>query len=242
MSNAKPLGHRAYGSIGHLPGSRTGPADHTVEENQAKIILEGKAGFTITASEKLDGSCMAVARIGDDIVPLGRAGYRAGSSPYEHLRQFEAWVLARYGAFMDLLKPGQRVVGEWMNKRISIPYAILNEDGMFNGFDLMTEHTRAPLAEWSAFASEARHTMGIVDRYEVSLDLTPTPESWLSWYRGITRLMVPIVPMEEPEGVVYRVERKGKGVVFLAKWVRADHVPGALLDADVYNQVGMPCA
>ena len=36
----KPLGRRAYGSIGHLPDSRMGPGDHHVHEGQARICTE----------------------------------------------------------------------------------------------------------------------------------------------------------------------------------------------------------
>lgn len=36
----KPLGRRAYGSIGHLPGSRLGPGDHHVPEGQGRICTE----------------------------------------------------------------------------------------------------------------------------------------------------------------------------------------------------------
>lgn len=34
----KPLGHKAYGSIPHLPTSRLGPGDHHVTEGQARIL------------------------------------------------------------------------------------------------------------------------------------------------------------------------------------------------------------
>ena len=37
---AKPLGRKAYGSIGHLPNSRLGPGDHAVPEGIARICTE----------------------------------------------------------------------------------------------------------------------------------------------------------------------------------------------------------
>ena len=36
----KPLGQRAYGSIPHLPGSRRGPADKGLSDQQARILTE----------------------------------------------------------------------------------------------------------------------------------------------------------------------------------------------------------
>lgn len=42
--------------------------------------------------EKLDGSCVAVARVDGCIIPLTRAGYPAHTSPWEQHQLFEAWV------------------------------------------------------------------------------------------------------------------------------------------------------
>ena len=54
----KPLGIKAYGSIGHLPNSRLGPGDHAVNEGQARICTEAPRDKydTITVQEKLDGA------------------------------------------------------------------------------------------------------------------------------------------------------------------------------------------
>jgi hypothetical protein len=38
--NIKPLGHRAYGSIPHLPGSRLGLGDHHCGERRARIEID----------------------------------------------------------------------------------------------------------------------------------------------------------------------------------------------------------
>ena len=49
----KPLGKRAYGSIPHLPGSRRGPSDKGLSDQQAAILtdkamaLAGMATVTI---------------------------------------------------------------------------------------------------------------------------------------------------------------------------------------------------
>ncbi len=39
-NTAKPLGGKSYGSIPHLPGSRTGPGDYHVNEGQFYLISE----------------------------------------------------------------------------------------------------------------------------------------------------------------------------------------------------------
>jgi len=104
----KPLGIRAYGHIPHLPGSRLGPGDHKVHEGQARIATEKARDRhdRIIVQEKLDGSCVSVAKINGEIVPLGRAGYRAVSSPYEMHIRFATWVyepavLARFEALLE---------------------------------------------------------------------------------------------------------------------------------------------
>ena len=232
---SKPLGHRAYGSIGHLPGSRTGPGDHTIEANQADIILNGKPGFVVTASEKVDGSCVSVARVGDKILALGRAGYLCSTAPFEHLRAFTGWVAEREGCFMDALKPGERFVGELINKRIGVPYLVAHPNGLFQAFDLMRGHERATLDEWSERARGL--PMGVVHRHVVNHDLHRCPREWHQWHRGVTRFGATRVCLDESEGIVYRVESKKKQTVsFLAKWVRNTHVPGEFLEQDIYNQ------
>lgn len=61
----KPLGGKAYGSIGHLPHSRLGAGDHSVPDGQSKICC-GKTRDKhdrVIVQEKLDGSCCAVALV-----------------------------------------------------------------------------------------------------------------------------------------------------------------------------------
>ena len=83
--NRKPLGGKAYGSISHLPGSRLGPGDHQCHEGKAVIctIRARDRHDRIIVQEKLDGSCVAVAKVDNRIIPLTRAGYPAHTSPWE---------------------------------------------------------------------------------------------------------------------------------------------------------------
>src|SRR5689334_8823639 len=86
----KPMRRKAYGSIGHLPQSRLGPGDWSVHEGQARIATfkPRDKHDRIIVTEKVDGSCVAVARVKGVIHALGRAGYPAESSPYEHIKMF----------------------------------------------------------------------------------------------------------------------------------------------------------
>lgn len=86
----KPLGRKNYGHIPHLPGSRIGPSDRKCHAGQARIATEKPRDKhdEIIVQEKLDGANVGVARIGDGLQPLGRAGYPAISSPYEQHRLF----------------------------------------------------------------------------------------------------------------------------------------------------------
>ena len=54
----KPLGHKNYGHIPHLPGKRMGPGDHKCHEGQEKIALKKARDKydRIIVQEKLDGT------------------------------------------------------------------------------------------------------------------------------------------------------------------------------------------
>src|SRR3546814_3813580 len=81
----KPLGRKSYGSIPHLPNSRVGPADWHISEGQAAIACQSlrDGADRVIVTEKLDGSNVGIARIGDAVVPLIRAGYHASDSLHE---------------------------------------------------------------------------------------------------------------------------------------------------------------
>ena len=112
----KPLGIKAYGRIPHLPGSRRGPGDYGLDEAQARILTSKARDKhdTIIVQEKLDGSCVAIAKLAGQIVPLIRAGYLAMESHYEQHRMFAGWVFERWSLFETLLEEGERLCGEWL--------------------------------------------------------------------------------------------------------------------------------
>lgn len=90
MKNEKPLGHRSYGTIPHLPGSRQGRDDVGANEGQHRIacLISRDKNDLVIVQEKLDGSNCAVAKIQGEIITLGRAGYRADTSPFEQHHLF----------------------------------------------------------------------------------------------------------------------------------------------------------
>lgn len=215
--SVKPLGSKAYGSIPHLPGSRTGPADRTITAGQARICTERvrDSRDRVIVQEKLDGSCCAVARIGDEIVPLTRAGYFAGDSPYLQHWLFVAWVAENRHRF-NVLADGERAVGEWLAQAHGTLYMMPHDP--FVVFDIMHGNERRPFDVTRSHAE----AMGLPMPQLVS-DAGPVP---VPVSEAIARLDRNVHgAIGEIEGVVYRVERAGR-VDFLAKYVRADKIDG----------------
>lgn len=217
----KPLGRKAYGSIGHLPQSRLGPGDHSVHAGQAAICLEAVRDRhdRIVVQEKLDGSCCAVARVDGQVLALGRAGWLATSSPYELHHLFADWVRARYSLFLDLLSDGERLVGEWLALAHGTLYDTAHPGfDPFIVFDLMREAKRAPVDELTE-----RVRGRLVQPRMLHDTAAPFP---------LAVMQAALDPSghgaEQTEGAVYRVERRG-AVDFLAKWVRPDKVDGCYL-------------
>jgi hypothetical protein len=234
-TNKKPLGIKNYGHIPHLPGSRMGPGDHHCHEGQARIATQKARDKNdeVFVQEKLDGSNVGVARIGDTIYPLGRAGYLASTSPFEQHHHFAIWAYANADRFLKVLQDGQRLVGEWLALAHGTKYKLQHEP--FVAFDIMTGAERVP---FDPFMAQIQ-----------SLFVVPH----LLW-RGspftIEQAMAALGDygfhgaLEKPEGAVWRVERnvatgkkgeKIRKVDFLVKYVRPDKQDGKYL-ASVSNQ------
>jgi hypothetical protein len=223
VSPTKPLGGKAYGSIGHLPNSRLGPGDWSVHEGQFRILTEKpRKGDRIIVSEKLDGACMAVANIDGEIVPLTRAGYRARHGRYEHLQLFEVYVMQRYAQFAALLEPGERVAGEWLALAHGTTYDKAHPGfAPFVPFDIFRGKDRVLRDEFfgRCVRADMRSAACIHDGPE------PLPVEMALRRLGNLGLHGSTEPVE---GIVYRCEREGR-VDFLAKWVRPDKEDGKYL-------------
>jgi len=219
---AKPLGRKAYGSIGHIDDSRLGPGDHHVSHGQSVIVTKKLKDptWSVVAQTKLDGSCVSVAKLPDgEIVALGRAGYPAYSSNYEMHQMFAAWVEHNHARFDYVLQNGERIVGEWLAQAHGTIYD-LTEREPFVAFDIMTEADRITYPE---FFKRVSMIFPIPDSIEGPID-PKLAVAALDHYGA-----------DEPEGVVYRAEKDGK-VQFLAKWVRHDKIDGKYLNGDpVWN-------
>lgn len=213
----KPLGHKAYGSIPHLPGSRLGEGDHHCSPGQARIACEKKRDKHdhIVVQEKLDGSCCAVAKVNNEIIALGRAGYLATSSQYPVHHSFARYVEKNKNRFYNLLQNGERLVGEYLAQAVGTKYDLKHEP--FVPFDLMTGKERAIYEEF--------HLRVTVFDFPTPFLIGNAGEP-VSIEEAIQKVRVSGHGALDPvEGAIWRVERKDK-VDFLVKFVRHDKEDG----------------
>lgn len=224
MNSAKPLGRKAYGSIGHLPGSRLGPGDKHVHVGQDAIctIKARDRHDRIIVTEKLDGSNTAVANIDGNIHALTRAGYLAHTSPYEQHHLFDRWVRSGVefanALWLDMLQPGEVLHGEWLALAHGTKYKLEHEP--FVAFDLTRNGKRVPHDELQdrCIAYAIRTAYVIHNGGPISVADAMTALGTFGHHGAL----------EPAEGVVYRVERRGE-IDFMAKFVRADKVDGKYL-------------
>ena len=215
----KPLGGKAYTSIGHLPNSRLGSGDHCVNDGMARICTKkARDKFDrVIVQEKLDGSCVAVAKIDGCLHPLIRAGWPAESSPYEQHRLFSDWVWSNFDLFDDVLREGERICGEWLAQAHGTRYDL--KHGPFVAFDIITgKLDQMPIEEFDDRVAAVLPTPYVVGYGPMPVKEAMALLGTCGWHGAL----------DDVEGVVYRVERNGK-VDFLAKYVRQDKVDGCYL-------------
>ena len=220
----KPLGHKSYGSIPHLIGSRRGPRDYGVNEGQQRICCERARDKNdeIIVQEKLDGGNVSAALVGDELLALTRSGTLARESDFAQHRLFADWVQANEARFRAALRPGERLAGEWLALAHGTIYDLPHEP--FVAFDLMTKQERAPYDELverlngDFVVPRLLHRGGPLSVEAMLVSLEPSGHG----AQGLA------------EGAVWRVERfipqrKKKVVDFLAKYVRPEKVDGLYL-------------
>ena len=215
----KPIGRKNYGSIPHLPNSRMGPGDHSCHEGQL-IIATKKARDRhdlIIVTEKLDGSNVGIARVGNAIHAIGRAGYLAQSSPYEQHQLFAHWVRGLEVQFRNALNDGERIVGEWMAQAHGARYSLPN--GPFIAFDIMVGDKRLPYNEVRQRCIDCGIAIPKLLHMGGPISVEDAMKRHGTGDHGL---------LDDPEGAVWRVERRGE-FDFMAKWVRPDKVDGSLL-------------
>lgn len=224
----KPLGRKVYGSIPHLPDSRLGLGDHHVTEGQARICLKKTRDKydRIVIQEKLDGSCCAVALKNGVLLPLGRAGHLACSSPYPQHRLFDTWVWKHEDRFRSVLREGERVVGEWLARAHGTRYEIVDDLRVWRPFDIMVEAKRIPYDDFLTRITDMFHPPSTLH--------VGGPLSLDNAIMALGNHHTPVIEPDNPEGVVYRVHRHGK-IDFLAKFVFHFHTPGKYFEVETWN-------
>ncbi len=215
----KPLGRKSYGHILHFKGSRVTPTDKHCSLRQQKIMtieaIDDKD--LIIVQEKLDGTNCSVVKLNDKILALGRAGYLAETSPYIQHLYFAKWVEKNEKRFYELLKEGERVVGEWLMQAHGTRYNLKHE--AFVPFDIMVKNNKMV---YNKFIKRVLPFGFTVPR------LIHTGKPY-----AIDKAILSIEKsghgaIDEVEGVIYRCEREEK-VGFLCKWVRPDRIDGKFL-------------
>jgi hypothetical protein len=232
MKNEKPLGYKAYGSIPHLPGSNMGPKDQGITEGQARICTEKlrDSKDRVIVTEKLDGSCVAIAKINGEIVPLIRSGYRATDSKFLQHIFFHTWVMERQEIFDHLLDNEERVVGEWLAQAHGTRYEIDDDMAVFIAFDFFIGKTRME----SLLSYEVLNSYGIYTPRVISDGPAISIKEVLSKLEPSGHGAIDPV-----EGAVWRVERN-RNFDFMAKYVRPDKINGKYIKEfsgkpDVWN-------
>jgi ATP-dependent RNA circularization protein (DNA/RNA ligase family) len=216
----KPLNRKNYGSIPHLSNSKLGSGDYFITEGQERILTEKKRDKhdTILVFEKYDGSNVGIGKKDGNIFALTRSGYEASTSPYKQHHEFAKWVYKKRDFFSLILDEGERIVGEWLLQAHGLIYNIKQDDPIvfFDWYDknnnrkLFSELENG-LGLWDLPLPRLLHKGDAVSVEELKPILNEKTNTILS--EG------------DPEGMVYRVERKDK-VDFLAKWVRSDFTTG----------------
>ncbi len=215
----KPLNGNNYGSIPHLSSSKLGIGDHFIHEGQERILTEKTRDKydLVLAFEKYDGSNIGIAKVNGQIFALTRSGYIASTSPYLQHHIFSEWVRKNIAVFKELLKEGERITGEWLLQAHGIFYNIKNDPIIF--FDLFVNGNKRAVnheLETRALKFDLPLARKLHEGSSVSVtDLLPI----------LNKKTEDIESVGMPEGIIYRIERKGK-VDFLAKWVRSDFEAG----------------
>lgn len=225
--NEKPLGHKAYGSIPHLPGSRQSRDDVGANEGQYRMccVKAKSKNDEVIVQEKIDGSCCAVARVGGKLVALGRAGWLAQSSKYEQHQLFADWVRNNEEQFLwidDLCY----LVGEWIAQAHGTRY-LPSLGQPFFPFDyfVQRERTSFDFLRRQLETYTGLHMPPLIHRGD-PISTEQVQRTLLQMGSRSSGALDPI------EGAVWRVQRTvgdSTEVLFLAKWVRPDKVDGKYL-------------
>jgi hypothetical protein len=209
---------RLYPKIGHLPGSRTGPNDRQISPSLAeRLTAKGRPDDRVVVQEKLDGSCVLVMRHEGALLAMGREGGRCDESRNEGRRRFAAWLAGREGLF-GWLDEGEKLAGEWLALAHGTRYALPH--GPFVAFDLFD--ARRERASEEVLAARLPPALPRPRLLHEGPPIALGAALEALGERGHHGAL------EAAEGVVYRLESRGR-MLALAKWVRAGKIDGAYL-------------
>ena len=219
-SRLRVLKHKAYSGIGHLPGSRTGTADRHIHEREAARLLEAcPDDCEVIIQEKLDGSCVAVYRRGREILPLGREGDITYGSRNSSRRMWADWVKIHKDLFLDVLRDGEWLCGEWMAMVHTVRY----------------DEVTFPFFAFDLFGADKK-PKGYDDLLErLAGSNIPTPAllhrgEALGIEAAMEHLKVKGAKTQDGgEGAIWRMERQGIPKL-KAKYVRPDFEAGLFLE------------
>lgn len=217
-------GIKGYGSIPHLPGSRRGPADRGLSDGQAAILTERTRDRhdCVMVQEKLDGSNVgAVMLVSGEIIAINRPGFPAASSPFAQHHAWARWVAENEHRFRAVLRPGERIAGEWMIQAHGTRYELQHEP--FVAFDILTEHKRAPYLSVLERCRMVGFTVPKVLHAGPGALSVADALAALGEYGHHGAL-------DPAEGCVWRVERRGVPD-FLGKYVIPGKVDGRYLES-----------
>ncbi len=214
----KPILQKNYGSIGHLPNSRLGAGDHSLNDAQAAILTDKARDYKdlIIVQEKLDGANVGIMRHEGRLIGLTRKGHRCIESPLEQFQMFQRWIIKHQDEF-DFLLEGERLVGEWVAMAHGTKYKC---DGYFNGpfyaFDLFdSNNQRLPYLKFivrigaNIPSAQLLHIGSPISTKKIDKMIDKRDGETYGFHGAL----------EPVEGAVWRVEREGK-VDFLGKYVR----------------------
>jgi hypothetical protein len=232
----KPLGFKAYGSTPHITGSRLGPGDYSLTPEHSDLFTgtRSRRGDRIVVTEKIDGSCVSVAKHEGSIIALQRAGYDAATSPFALHHAFHRWVYERRSWFDAMLAEGERIVGEWLHTAMGTRYHITDPDQLLIAFAIFGGRQRVGYDEFMERCDRAglprAHVLsdGKGIGSDEAMELLGN-----DGFHGA---------LDGVEGAVWVMETDG-AFNAIAKFVKADKVDGKFIakitgDPDVINYQG----
>lgn len=236
QKSTKPLGAKGYGSTPHLVGSRVGPSDSHVDPSLARIMTEKVRNRhdRIIVTEKLDGSCLTVAKVDGRVLPINRAGYLVTDSPRPMQHVFGKYAQDRHSLFSALLGDGERVAGEWLLQAHGTRYQIFDPADLFVAFSIIGPKGRIPYDEFASRVDAAgvRRAHVISDGPAFSQAQAVEALGQFGFHNAL----------EQPEGAVWVLETRGEFNA-IAKHVIPEKIDGKYLSGvtgvpDTWNYEG----